>query len=246
MHNLSVFHQREGRRKIRKIKGENIHVFSTLKTSVTLPLPLTFDNVNKTMTTPSSAPHPSPLPLVQIFDVPGKIVLDIAYATPQNFTGAKVYEHPHCYLHREAYEKLMVALDLALQQGYALRLFDAFRPQEAQEKLWAHTPDATYICPPERGSSHSRGVAIDLTLIDLNTGKDLEMGTPFDDFTPLSHHGAAGLSLEAQRNRYVLLGIMTTAGFDFYQFEWWHYQLFKARETYPILYDRDLEISMMR
>ena len=186
------------------------------------------------------------IPLVPLQDIPGKLILDIAYATSNNFTGKPVYAHPHAYLHQEAYDKLMIALDLAYKQGYSLRIFDAFRPQEAQEKLWAFCPDPNYICPPEKGSPHSRGVAVDLTLVDKATGQDLEMGTPFDDFTELSHHGNSGVSVEAQRNRFILMGIMTTAGWDFYRNEWWHYQLFKARQTYDLLYDRDLNTSMMR
>mgnify|MGYP006158081661 FL=1 len=99
--------------------------------------------------------------------------------------------------------------------------------------------------PPEKGSPHSRGVAVDLTLVDQQTGQDLDMGTPFDDFTPLSHHANTNVSQEAQRNRCILMGIMTLAGWDFFKSEWWHYQLFQARETYDLLYDRDLETSMM-
>ena len=183
--------------------------------------------------------------LVPLTAIPGKLMLEIAYATADNFTGKPVYAHPHCYLHKEAHEKLLAALKLAGAQGYSLKIFDAFRPQEAQEKLWAFCPNPNYVCPPEKGSPHSRGVAIDLTLVDNTTGKDLDMGTLFDDFTERSHHGNQDISPEAQQNRFILMGIMSTAGWDFYAHEWWHYQLFKARETYDLLYDKDLKISMM-
>lgn len=183
--------------------------------------------------------------LIPLTEIPGRLLLDLAYATPNNFTGKPVYAHAHGYLHKDAHDKLMVAADLAQAQGYALRIFDAFRPQEAQEKLWAFRPDPNYVCPPERGSPHSRGVAVDLNLVDLKTGKDLDMGTPFDDFTVLSHHGNVDISATAQGNRFILMGIMTTADWDFYRNEWWHYQLFNARETYGLIYDRDLDISMM-
>lgn len=183
--------------------------------------------------------------LVPLLEMPGTLQLDITYATPNNFTGKPVYAHPHCYLHKEAHEKLLIALDLAKAQRYGLKIFDAFRPQEAQEKLWAFCPDPTYVCPPEKGSPHSRGVAVDLTLVDQRTGKDLDMGTPFDNFTLRSHHGTTDITPDAQRNRFILMGIMLTAGWDFYRNEWWHYQLFNAREAYDLLYDRDLETSMM-
>lgn len=183
--------------------------------------------------------------LVQLHPIPNKLIFDLAYATPQNVTGKPVYAHPHCYLHKEAHGKLLTAFDLANAQGYALKIFDAFRPQEAQQKLWDFCPDPTYVCPPKKGSPHSRGVAVDLTLVDQKTGKDLDMGTPFDDFTLLSHHKNTEISQEAQQNRCLLLGIMNLAGWDFFTNEWWHYQLFHAREKYNLLYDRDLETSMM-
>ena len=84
-----------------------------------------------------------------------------------------------------------------------------------------HTPDPEFLADPRRGSPHSRGAAVDLSLVDRD-GQLLDMGTPFDAFTPLSHHGAAAVPAAAQRNRLVLLGLMTTAGWDFYSKEWWH------------------------
>ena len=127
--------------------------------------------------------------------------------------------------------------------GYRFKIFDAFRPVEAQWLLWNHTPDPNFLADPQHGSPHSRGVAIDLTLIDKD-GEELEMGTDFDAFTSKSHHGNLEVSNGAQFNRYLLLGIMTTAGWDFYQNEWWHYQLHNV-EDYSLLSDSILEHSMM-
>ena len=127
--------------------------------------------------------------------------------------------------------------------GYGLLILDAFRPTEAQWRLWNHTPDPNFVADPRRGSPHSRGVAVDLTLLD-GSGRPLDMGTPFDDFTPRSFHSERGISAESQHNRCLLLGIMTAAGWDFYQNEWWHYQLFTARD-YPLLSDRDAPEPMM-
>ncbi|CAN0531921.1 unnamed protein product, partial [Laminaria digitata] len=114
---------------------------------------------------------------------------------------------------------------------------------EAQWTLCNHTPDPEFLADPNRGSPHSRGVAVDLTLVDPS-GNDLDMGTGFDAFTPLSHHGNPGIAAEAQRNRHLLMGIMTTAGWDFYRNEWWHYQLFNARD-YDLIQDADLPEPMM-
>src|SRR5262249_59993449 len=111
--------------------------------------------------------------------------------------------------------------------------------------VWRARPDPEFLADPRRGSPHSRGVAVDVTLVDAS-GRELDMGTGFDAFTPLSKHGVtAGIGLDAQRNRLVLLGIMTSAGWDFYHNEWWHYQLFNARD-YPLLSDRDLPQPMMK
>lgn len=164
------------------------------------------------------------------------VLIHLAYATANNFTGAPVYgTQARCFLHIEAAEKLALAVRLADALGYKLKIFDAYRPTEAQWKLWEHTPDPDFLADPNRGSPHSRGVAIDLTLCERD-GAELDMGTPFDAFTPLSHHANQEISPEAQRNRHMLLGIMTAAGWDFYRNEWWHYQLFNSR-NYELLSD---------
>jgi D-alanyl-D-alanine dipeptidase len=181
--------------------------------------------------------------LVEIAAPQFDVALDIAYATPANITGAPIYARPGCYLVEPAAEKLARAIELAAEVGYRFRIFDAFRPKEAQWVLWNHTPDAEFLADPRRGSPHSRGVAVDLTLLD-GAGSALDMGTGFDAFTPLSHHARTDISAEAQRNRLLLLGIMTAAGWDNYMNEWWHYQLF-APHDYPVLGDADLPEPMM-
>ena len=171
------------------------------------------------------------------------IELQMVYAGPDNFTGAPVYARAACYLHAEAGALLRRAVELAGRIGFRLRVYDAFRPSEAQWKLWAHTPDPEFLTDPCRGSPHSRGAAVDLTLVDLG-GRPLDMGTDFDAFTRLSHHGNTGISAEAVRNRALLIGLMATAGWDFYRNEWWHYQLFDARRL-PLLSDSVLDQPMM-
>jgi D-alanyl-D-alanine dipeptidase len=167
----------------------------------------------------------------------------IVYATEDNFTGRPIYTRSGCYLHPDAAAALAKAIGLATAVGLRLRVFDAFRPSEAQWALWNVRPDPDFLADPRRGSPHSRGVAVDLTLIGPD-GRDLDMGTAFDAFTPLSHHGNFDIPAAAQRNRHLLLGIMTAAGFDFYRNEWWHYQLFNSRR-YPLLSDADLPEPMM-
>ena len=182
--------------------------------------------------------------LVKIEKPTFDVEISLAYATKNNFTGEPVYApQAECYLHPDAAEKLEYAIKLAKPLGYRIKIFDAFRPSEAQWKLWNHTPDPDFLADPRRGSPHSKGVAVDLNLLD-EAGNELDMGTAFDAFTPLSHHGNQEVSADAQRNRHLLMGIMTTAGWDFYRNEWWHYQLFNSRD-YAVLSDAESGTGMM-
>ena len=171
------------------------------------------------------------------------VELAIKYATADNFTRKPVYRRASCYLHPEAEILLQTAVKIASGLSLKIRIFDAFRPSEAQWLLWKHKPDPNFLADPHHGSPHSRGAAIDLTLVN-SSGEALDMGTQFDSFTPRSHHGNMQISSEAQRNRALLMGVMTTAGWDFYKNEWWHYQLFDSRK-FPLLSDSILETSMM-
>lgn len=172
------------------------------------------------------------------------VELDIRYATANNFTGKSVYKSSGCFLHEEAAEALKRAIELAAKDDFRFKIFDAFRPLEVQKMLWDHTPDPEFLSDPETGSCpHCRGVAIDLTLID-GSGEELEMGTEFDAFTPLSHHGNEEVSGEAQKNREYLKDLMMKSGWDFYKNEWWHYQLFDCRE-FELLTDEAVGSGIM-
>jgi len=147
-------------------------------------------------------------------------------------------------------------------RGLTLKVYDCYRPERAvahfarwaqnlgdtkmKAEFYPHVDKSTlfrdgYIASR---SGHSRGSTTDLTLARRSDGQALDMGTPFDAFTPLSHHGRTDVSTEAQRNRLLLMGLMTAAGWDFYRNEWWHYQLFDARQ-YPLISDADLARPMM-
>ena len=183
--------------------------------------------------------------LVEITSESYGLEIDLLYATPLNFTGRPIYRRAGCYLHPDTALLLARAAELARGLGVRLRVFDAFRPAEAQWVLWRHLPDPAYIADPRRGSPHSMGAAVDLTLVDAASGRALDMGTGFDDMRPLSWHGDTSISAGAQRNRALLLGLMTAAGFDFFRNEWWHYQLFKPRGRYPVLSDSVLPVGLM-
>jgi D-alanyl-D-alanine dipeptidase len=187
------------------------------------------------------------LSLVEIAPADFDVDIALAYATPHNVTGKPIYRHARCYLHADAAESLRKAVGLAAALGLKLRIFDAFRPAEAQWVLWNRFPDPEFVADPRRGSPHSRGVAVDLTLAEADGAggmRALDMGTPFDDFTARSHHASLDVSGVAQRNRALLLGIMTAAGWDFYRNEWWHYQLFNSRR-YPLYSDSALKAGLM-
>ena len=169
--------------------------------------------------------------------------IELAYATHNNFTGHPIYIHPVCYLHKDALIALVRARDAASFIGFKLLIYDAFRPTEAQQKLWNHTPDEKFLAHPQKGSPHSRGVAVDLTLADAS-GAPLDMGCKFDTFNMISYHGATEISEEARKNRLTLLGLMTESGWDFFRNEWWHYQLFSP-EDYPLIDDESLPNKMM-
>jgi D-alanyl-D-alanine dipeptidase len=161
-------------------------------------------------------------------------VLDIRYATDDNLTGKPIYARPVALLLPQAAHLLRAAQRHAAALGLAIKVFDAYRPIEAQWALWNALPDARYVSDPRRGGVHPRGAAIDLTLLDAATGQALDMGTGFDAVTEASAHASLAVPAAALRNRAVLLGLMTAAGWDCYGAEWWHYQLHDAA-AYPPL-----------
>ena len=164
-----------------------------------------------------------------------EVLIDLRYSTTNNFTKEKVFLSKECFIHKVAYEHLDLAVQIAKKQNLKIKIFDAYRPVYVQKKLWECLPDPNFIAPPDKGSPHSRGVAIDLTLVNSNN-IELDMGTGFDEFSRLSYHGCLDITKEAYQNRLTLLGIMTDAGWDFFRNEWWHYQLFNSK-NFPIVND---------
>ncbi len=176
--------------------------------------------------------------LIEITEKNFDVILDLRYASANNVCGHKLYAYPFCHLHESAIKPLERAIQSAKNLGLKLKIFDGFRPIEVQQYMFdkfpSEDPNGGFVSNPKNGAiPHCRGVAIDLTLTDLQ-GNELDMGTDFDEFTDLAFHNCEKISAEAQRNRLILLGLMTAAGFDFYSKEWWHYQLFKPRE-YPVI-----------
>lgn len=180
--------------------------------------------------------------LTEIHEGPGRPLIRLAYATADNLTNKPIYARSACFLQVEAAAALDRAQAAARAIGLTLIVYDAFRPTEAQWLLWHHLPDPTFIADPRAGSTHGRGIAVDLTL-GTPDGVALDMGTGFDDMTQSSFHGAP-VPLEARRNRLILLGLMTQAGFEHIDSEWWHYNL-PAAERYPLLTDEAAGTRLM-
>ena len=172
-------------------------------------------------------------PLILITEPTHGVEIDLIYASSNNFTGQVIYESALCFLHPQAEAGLRKAIAAARGMGFQLKIFDAFRPQEAQEALWAVAPNPAYIADPAKGSNHTRGVAVDLTLVGAD-GQALDMGTPVDTMSTASHHFHAAHPVEIQLNRMKLLTIMLEAGFVHHPNEWWHYQLPDAKQ-FPLI-----------
>lgn len=172
--------------------------------------------------------------LIQITEDKFPVKLDLRYATKNNFTNDVIYQKPLCYLNFDAVKCLKRSIELAAKQNYKIKIFDAYRPIEYQRFLFEKYPEGGFISNPETGSiPHCRGIAIDLTLMDKNN-QELDMGTEFDHFSELAYHDSLTVELSAQNNRKILKKIMLDSGWDFYQKEWWHYQLFNPRQ-YPVI-----------
>ncbi|KPW63145.1 hypothetical protein ALO80_200031 [Pseudomonas caricapapayae] len=174
-------------------------------------------------------------PLVEIDAQHYQVQIDLIYAGSANLTGRVIYQSTRCRLHRDAGKCLIKASRLARQAGFTLRIYDAYRPPYAQRLLWEALPNNDYVRDPLSGSHHSRGVALDLTLVGTE-GEPLDMGTAFDTMEESSHHFYADLPVSVQRNRLLLLGIMLAAGFREIATEWWHYELPNA-DDHPLLDD---------
>ena len=160
------------------------------------------------------------------------IAIELRYAKKNNITGKKIFIENKCLLIKEAAKKLLLASKIAKTFNCRLKVFDAYRPKYVQETLWNFCPNKDFLTNPKLGSPHTRGIAVDLTLI--RNSKELDMGTDFDDFTEKAFHLSKNVSIKAKKNRALLLSIMTLAGFDFYHKEWWHYQLFESK-NYPLI-----------
>ncbi|MGZ3954953.1 MAG: M15 family metallopeptidase [Flavisolibacter sp.] len=181
--------------------------------------------------------------MIEIKTVVPNILYDLRYATANNFTHTKLYRH-----NKETFVRLPVARALKRvqddlnQQGYGLKIFDAYRPYAVTEKMWNLVHDERYVANPSKGSGHNRGLAVDLTIIRLNDRSELNMGTGFDNFTDTAHQGFTNLPGEVLANRKLLRETMEKNGFKALETEWWHFSWPNDRNYYVL----DIDFKKLR
>ncbi len=153
------------------------------------------------------------------------LVIELRYATLNNFMHRRMYpaKTNDTYLRLPAVKALLKVQQELNTKGYGLKIFDAYRPYSVTQKFWELVQDERYVADPKKGSGHNRGIAVDLTIIDVKTKNELDMGTSFDNFANSAHHDFISLSKQILANRQLLKETMAKYGFKLFETEWWHY-----------------------
>lgn len=170
--------------------------------------------------------------LVRVTDYLPTVAVELKYATEDNFTGKQIYEFTDAYLRYGTVKRLAMVQDALCEHGYGLKIWDGFRPVAAQFTLWEVYPDSRFVANPNVGySNHCRGNTVDVTLIDLDTGEELEMPTAFDAFSALADRNYSDCTPQAAENARLMENLMQAYGFTPYWSEWWH---FTDVDSYPV------------
>ena len=174
--------------------------------------------------------------LEEIIKVIPSVKLDIKYATKENFSGIAVYSQAKAFARKPVVAALAKVQFELLKKGLGLKIFDAYRPYSVTVKFWKITPvdKKDFVANPKTGSRHNRGCAVDLTLIDLKTGKELEMPTPYDSFAKEASPTYDDIPTLQKQNRNLLIAVMEINGFKVIRNEWWHFD-FKGWESFPLM-----------
>ncbi|WP_243647756.1 M15 family metallopeptidase [Flaviaesturariibacter flavus] len=181
--------------------------------------------------------------MVELHTLSPGIRYDLRYATENNFTGRRLYPKGNrTFLRLLPARALASVQDSLRQQGIGLRIFDAYRPHAATRLMWELVHDERYVANPAKGSGHNRGLAVDLTLVDLKSGNELNMGTGFDNFSDSAHSDYRNLPDGVLANRRLLRGVMEAKGFSVLSTEWWHFYWPNDRD-YEVL---DLPFKALR
>ena len=180
--------------------------------------------------------------LVEVKKVIPNVVLDIRYATTNNFTGQILYDNDRTFLRRAVAKNLGAAQKEFNEMGLGIKIYDAYRPLSVQRKMWAVFPQEGYVANPAKGSRHNRGAAVDLTLVSLKDGKELPMPSGYDEFSEKAHRNYMGASAEEIRNRELLERVMEKHGFKGIHTEWWHFDDVNSKK-YELL---DIDSSQIK
>jgi D-alanyl-D-alanine dipeptidase len=174
--------------------------------------------------------------LVELVSLDPTIKLDVRYATDRNFVARAVYPEARAFLQRPAAEALVRAHRALAKEGYGLLVFDGYRPWAVTKLFWDLTPRAKreFVANPKEGSKHNRGAAVDLSLYDLATGREVQMPSAYDEMSPRAYPGYTGGTAEERARRDLLRAAMEREGFAVEPNEWWHFNYRDWRE-YPIL-----------
>jgi D-alanyl-D-alanine dipeptidase len=161
--------------------------------------------------------------------IPG-IIIDLRYAGSNNFMRRRLYPSNGAWLRSIAADSLAMVQTELNKYGYGLKIWDAYRPYSVTELMWEPVRDDRYAADPKKGSGHNRGIAVDLTLVDLASKAEIDMGTGFDNFSDTAHHGFKALSTDVLRARTVLKLAMEKHGFKALDTEWWHYYFINGKD----------------
>lgn len=174
---------------------------------------------------------------MNVHNVDPDIIVDLKYATSDNFTHQVVYDFDQAISRIDTVKKLGEASKALKAKGYRVKIWDAYRPTYAQRRLFEVYPDPIWVAEPDPNFSHQKGVTFDLTLTDQD-GKDIEMPTPFDDFTGAAKRSEkSSWTPAAQKNYDILNGTMQKAGFVGYENEWWDFRDSDADQFGPLEVD---------
>lgn len=163
------------------------------------------------------------LELIDIKAAIPSVVLDIRYATTNNFMQQVMYKQARAFARKPVVEKLKEIQALLKDVGYGLKIFDGYRPYAVTLSFYEKASDKNFVASPKNGSKHNRGCAIDLTIIDLKTGKEVPMPTPYDSFEAAAAVNYNDLPKEVIINRNFLIKTMQAHGFKVLHNEWWHF-----------------------
>lgn len=174
------------------------------------------------------------LEMIDLENTISDIVLDIRYATSNNFTHEVIYSAPKAFARKAVAEALCKVQDSLAFHNIGIKIYDAYRPYAATLRFYEVYPDTNFVANPRYGSRHNRGCAIDITLVEKSTGKEIPMPTEFDDFSEKAHPVYANLPDTVLANRAFLFSIMSHFGFTHYPTEWWHFD-YIGWENYPLM-----------